>query len=258
MVGPIKLLNVDLSAITRSADTVIGIGEPLKEVVHLEFQSTAAAWKHADLLVYNALIYAEYHVPVHSVVLLLRPEAAHENMTGRVTYAPRPEHGRMDFGYHVVRLWEIDAERLVASELGVTPLAICGRFPPGTALEDGVTLFARRIVERASKEASAERAGKLITKAMLLSGLRVQRNVALKIFRGIPMMRESDTYLMILEEGEEKARREDILDFGEERLGPCAEAVRTALSAISDLARLKRMVRRAAKADSWEEIIETP
>lgn len=71
------------------------------------------------------------------------------------------------------------------------------------------------------------------------------------------MMHESDTYLMILEEGEEKARREDILDVGEERFGPCDEAVRTALAGISDLARLKRMVRRAVKAASWQEIVET-
>lgn len=72
------------------------------------------------------------------------------------------------------------------------------------------------------------------------------------------MMHESDTYLMILEEGEEKARREVVLEVGEERLGLCDEAVRNALAGISDLARLKRMVRRAAKAASWQEIVETP
>lgn len=73
------------------------------------------------------------------------------------------------------------------------------------------------------------------------------------------MMQESDTYLMmILEEGEEKARREDILDFGEERIGPCDDSVRSALAGIGDLARLKRMVRRAAKAASWQETLETP
>jgi hypothetical protein len=34
--------------------------------------------------------------------------------------------------------------------------------------------------------------------------------------------------------------------------------VRKALASVSDLARLKRMVRRAVKASSWQEIIETP
>src|SRR5437867_7712653 len=71
---PVKLLNVDLSTVTTSADLILGLGEPLVEIVHIDFQSSAAAWKHADLLAYNALVFAHYHVPVHTIILLLRPE----------------------------------------------------------------------------------------------------------------------------------------------------------------------------------------
>jgi hypothetical protein len=71
-------------------------------------------------------------------------------------------------------------------------------------------------------------------------------------------MDESDTYLMILDEGQVKATRENILVFGEERLGPCDEAVRSQLANVTDLDRLKRMIRRAAKAASWQEILDTP
>ena len=60
--GPLKLLNVDLSTVTTAADLLIGLGEPLEEIIHLDFQSSAAAWKHADVLVYNALAFAHYHV----------------------------------------------------------------------------------------------------------------------------------------------------------------------------------------------------
>ena len=49
--GPVKLLNVDLSTVTTAADLILGLGEPLAEVVQIDFQSSAAAWKHADLLV---------------------------------------------------------------------------------------------------------------------------------------------------------------------------------------------------------------
>jgi len=84
----------------------------------LDFQSSAAAWKHADLMVYNALVFAHYHVPVHSIVLLLRPEAAHSNMNGVIDYAPRPGRGSMNFAYEVVRLWERPAEDLLAADLG--------------------------------------------------------------------------------------------------------------------------------------------
>lgn len=71
-------------------------------------------------------------------------------------------------------------------------------------------------------------------------------------------MQESDTYLAILDEGQVKATREIILIVGEELLGTPSESIKAQLSNITDLARLKRMVRRAAKAASWQEILETP
>lgn len=46
--------------------------------------------------------------------------------------------------------------------------------------------------------------GFLLTDALLLMGLRVGRDVAMKIFRGVRAMQDSDTYLMILDEGQEK------------------------------------------------------
>jgi hypothetical protein len=71
-------------------------------------------------------------------------------------------------------------------------------------------------------------------------------------------MQESDTYLMILDEGREKATRENILLFGEERFGPADESIKAQLGLVTDLDRLKRMVRRAAKAANWQEILDTP
>lgn len=61
---PVNVLNVDLSTVTLASDLVLGLGEPLEEIIHLEFQSSAAAWKHADLMAYNAILYARHHVPV--------------------------------------------------------------------------------------------------------------------------------------------------------------------------------------------------
>jgi hypothetical protein len=76
------------------------------------------------------------------------------------------------------------------------------------------------------------------------------------------MLEESDTYLMILEQGEErgekKTRRVDILLVGEARLGPADEAVREKLSNVTDLERLKRMLLATATAANWQEIVDTP
>jgi hypothetical protein len=71
-------------------------------------------------------------------------------------------------------------------------------------------------------------------------------------------MEESDTYLMILEEGEMKGARWVILTQGEDRLGSPDESVKAALQNITDLDRLMRMARRTPKAASWQEILDTP
>jgi predicted transposase YdaD len=168
----------------------------------------------------------------------------------------------MLFEYEVVRLWERPAERLLEGDVALAPLAVLGRLPEGTAVEDGVAAVAQRLVGRLVRETQPERAAKLLTTALLLSGLRVSRNVALRIFRGVHMLEESDTYLMILEQGEERgeqrATRRDILLVGEERLGAANEAVREQLTNITDPERLIRMLRRAVKADTWQEIVNTP
>lgn len=72
------------------------------------------------------------------------------------------------------------------------------------------------------------------------------------------MLEESDTYLMILEQGEERARREAILMFGEERFGAADESVRDKIANVDDAERLKRMLRKAATATNWQEILDTP
>ena len=71
-------------------------------------------------------------------------------------------------------------------------------------------------------------------------------------------MEESDTYLMILEQGQEKGIREMILMQGEDRFGPAGEAVKARLNNITDLNRLKRLARRTPNAASWQEILDTP
>ena len=108
------------------------------------------------------------------------------------------------------------------------------------------------------REAPPERVKKLLTDALLLMGLRARRDVAARIFQGVRAMRESDTYLMILEEGWAEAAREETLIVGEEKLGPPEESVKNQVNNVTDLEGLKRMIRRAVKAATWQEILDTP
>lgn len=49
-----------------------------------------------------------------------------------------------------------------------------------TALEDGLAAVVQKLVDRLTHEAQYEQSIKLLTTALLLSGLRVERNVALR------------------------------------------------------------------------------
>jgi hypothetical protein len=257
----LSLLNVDLSTVTTAADLVIGLGDPLAEIVHFDFQASAAAWKHGDILAYQALLFREFYVPVHSIVVLLLPQAAHANLNGAINFAPRPGRGKMDFGYEVVRLWERPAADLLAGALGTAPLAMLGALPADVPLVDGLKQVAERLIERLNREVPPERARKLLTSAFVLTGLRVGRQVARNIFRGVRAMQESVTYLAILDEGREAELKASILLFGEQRFGPPGETVTARLKAITeDLERLRCLQGRIAKgtATNWDDLLDTP
>lgn len=70
-------------------------------------------------------------------------------------------------------------------------------------------------------------------------------------------MEESDTYLMILEEGMVKQAKRDILIVGEKRLGAADGLVEARLEGITDLKLLDRMFHRTWDAVSWKEILDT-
>jgi hypothetical protein len=256
--GALRLLNVDLSTVTTATDLIVGVGDPLAEVVHFDFQSSAAAWKHLDVFVYNALIHMQYRVPVHSIVLLLRPQAAHSNLNGTVSYTSRAGRGSMNFTYQVERLWERPAELFVSGALGTAPLAVLGALPEGVPLPDALTAVAQRLVERIDREAAPDRGRKLLTTAFVLAGLRVRRDVARQIFRGVRGMKESDTYMAIIDEGREEEARSVILRQGRMRFGAPDEAITTRLTAITDLDRLHRIEERMFAATSWQDLLDAP
>jgi predicted transposase YdaD len=253
--GPVRLLNVDLSAVTTAADLVYGIGDPLQEILHVDSQAGPDADLPCNVLVYNALLYRRYRVPVHSVVLLLRPQAQHPNLNGSVRYAARPGPGHMDFGYEIVRLWERPVESLLAGSLGLLPLAPLCRLPENVPLEEGLGSVIRRVVERLQQEAPAEQVKRLFLATYLLTGLRVPRARADAIFQGVAIMRESDTYQAILDEGRLEDAKTVLLLQGNKRFGPPSDAVKAALDAIEDVGRVHQLLVQLLDATDWQQLL---
>jgi hypothetical protein len=197
-------------------------------------------------------------VPVHTIVLLLRPEARHRNLTGKLAYAARPNRGGTTFTYEVVPLWERPADRFLSGPLGIVPLAVLARLPKDVPLEQGLAGVVARLCERLLREAPSEKFAKLLTSAYVLTGLRLPRERAWTLFRGVQGMHESDTYQAILDEGRLDEKQKTVLRLGQRKLGPPPDSVVTVVKGIADLERLDRLQERLFDVATWQELLKVP
>ena len=71
-------------------------------------------------------------------------------------------------------------------------------------------------------------------------------------------MRDSDTYLYILDEGRMDEVKKLILKLGPKWMGAPGESARAALDGITDLERLERMAGRLGDVQRWEDLLAVP
>ena len=107
----------------------------------------------------------------------------------------------MDFRYEVIRIWKIPAKRLLRCGPGVLPLSVLGALPPGVSTEDGVAEVVAQLCRRVERAYDREVANHLITSTLILSGLRLDRELAVNMFRRYRAVEDSTTYQYIIEQG---------------------------------------------------------
>jgi hypothetical protein len=162
---PAGVLNVDLSTVSAATDLAVGFGEPVERIADLNFQAGRDTDLPRRLWLYNALLHHRYRVPVHSIVLLLRPAADGPELTGRLSFQAFPRRGRSDFRFEVVRLWQQPVRRLLRARPGALPLAVLGQLPTGVPPEDGLTDVVRRIERRLRSQVPQAEAARTLTAA---------------------------------------------------------------------------------------------
>jgi hypothetical protein len=253
----VRALNVDLSVISAATDAVLGHGDPLRSIVDLNFQSGPDANLAGRICLYNSSLYYRFGVPVHSVVILLRPAADHPNITGRLVYAGQPRRGKLDFRYEVFRIWEMPAKQLLRRGPGVLPLSVLGALPPGMSEEEGIADVVARLCRRVERSFDHETASHILTSTFVLSGLRLDRERALNLFRRIRAVEESTTYQYILEQGGMKEAQRILLEQGASKFGAPTKKVKETIRGLEDLPRLRRMTLRLLAAASWKDVLET-
>jgi hypothetical protein len=193
-----------------------------------------------------------HDLPVHSVGILLRPQADSPRLTGRLVWHLPGAPPHAVFHYQTLRVWQVPVEQLLAGGMGTLPLA------PLSALgEMELPTVIHRMHERLER-GRARRAADVWATTYVLLGLRFAPHVARMLLREVLSMKESSTYQAIVAEASADEARQFLLRLGRKRLGPPSETVANAVRAIADVKRLERIGERLLDVKSWEELLGLP
>jgi hypothetical protein len=148
----------------------------------------------------------------------------------------------MDFRFEVFRIWKMPAQRLLRSGPAILPLSVLGALPPGVSTVDGVSDVVAQLWRRVERNYAPDVADYLFTSTFVLSGLRLDREIAVKLFRRYHAVEDSTTYQYIIEQDGIKEVRKLLLRKGTNKLGAPSDKVKAAIQGLEDLPRLERML----------------
>lgn len=253
----VQVIDADLASVTAAADKVLRVSGPPPWLGHVEAQASYEEDMAERFHSYSVLLRRRHRLPVHTVVVLLRPEADGQAMSGELRYYRTDGACYEWFSYQVVRVWETSVESLLTGGLGTLPLAAVER----ARLPEVI----RRMDARITEEVSAGEAKTFWMSTSLLMGLRYPFDFIGTLLQGVKNMdlRESSTYQAILAEGEAigeakgeaKGEANALLRLGGRRFGTPSATVRAAITTMIDVSRLNRLIDRLLEVESWDELL---
>jgi predicted transposase YdaD len=213
---------------------------------------------------YSTLLEYRHQLPVRSVVVLLTKQAQLAVINGVYQRGFPGEAPYDTFGYQILKVWELQPERLLGGGLGTLPLA-----PICAVTEEQLPGIIEQMKARLDP-ARVPKAKDLWTSAYILMGLRYERELINRLLQGVVEMEESVTYQAIIEkgiekgiaQGKEEGKREEargmLLLLGEDQIGPASSEVTATIQGINDLERLHQLALRVGQVSSWEELLRSP
>lgn len=260
--GPVSVVDSEITTLTASADKVLRVDAPTPYLVDLEPHSYHDAELARKLWYRQVALDYRHHLPVLTVLILLRKEADSPGLTGM--YERQLPDGWLTnrYNYRVVRMWQESPEPYLVGGVNLVPLA-----PLTRVAEADLPDLVRRMAERINPEPEP-RADMLWMASLLLMGFRYDEKLATQLVKGVwKNMRESTTYQAILKEGHDMGRNEGriaearrmLLMLGGKRFGDPNEATRAAVDAIQNVERLERMTLRVydANVSDWDSLLAT-
>jgi predicted transposase YdaD len=261
---PVEVIDADIATVSGAADKVLRVRSDPQWLLHLEFHTGHDGAELPALLhARNVLLATRHHLPVQSVVVILRREADSPRLDGLFTRTlPHQTEPYNPFRYEVRRVWQMDPEAILSGGVGLLPLA-----PISNVTESQLPGIIQRMEQRfATRRVRGKSREALWGATYILLGLRYSGAVAQQLLRGVLGMKESVTYQAILQEGraEGEARgrvqeaREILVELGTPRLGVPDAATRAVIESIADLARLRELRHQVQSASSWADLLQIP
>jgi len=175
---PVEPIRADFVTFIRAADVLL----------HIEFHldPTSDPPLSFRMLEYWVRLFRRYRTPARQVVLLLKSTPAAREMPSTFTA------GMTHHGFHVLRLWEVEATELLDDE-ALLPLAVLGKADSDEAL-------LRETAARVEQMTDASQRANVSACVQVLAGLRFDRELIRALFRE-EAMRESVIYQEIIERG---------------------------------------------------------
>lgn len=249
---PVSALNVDLSTISAATDVALGFGQPVGEIVDLNFQSGPDSTVAARLHVYNAVLHLKFGVPVRSVLVLLRAKADHRTLTGKLSYVSGGK--RVAFEYDVIRLWRESAALFLHGGIGLLPLATLCKMPGEQSGEQSLEGVVREIEARLSDLPDHAQAVRLMSAAYTLAASRFSRETLAQAFGGVTIMHKPSV-LDEIEEIEIRTSHKMLLRQGRQKFGEPDRKTEAALHRIKEIPRLERMADAILTLNSWKDLL---
>ncbi|MFM9960843.1 MAG: Rpn family recombination-promoting nuclease/putative transposase [Planctomycetaceae bacterium] len=262
--GPVTIIDSDISTITGAADKVIRVDEPDPWLAHVEFMSGYERKLGLRLVRYSVLVEYRHDLPVHTIVILLRPSSDGSDITGH--YQRKLPNGTLydDFQYQVIRVWQEPLDTFLAGGIATLPLAPLADVPV-EQIDNVVQVMEQRMEQ---DKLDAVSTNLLWTATYIMMGMRYPEEVTNQLLAKVSNMRESTTYQAILAEGEARGRTEGrvegrveevqtlLLKLGTHRFGPAPGNIRVAIEALSDLERLESLSVKVLDVRSWDDLLD--
>jgi predicted transposase YdaD len=200
-------------------------------------------------------------------LVLLRPKATASDLTGQLDINGANGVPYLTFRYTVVRVWLESFSSLLAAGPGLTPLALL----TNEAATDLPNAFGQFLDQLKADKLTDNVIRSLLGSTFVLCGLRYTETQIKNLYRNLSMtLEDSTTYQLIFNKGikqgeilgevrgEARGEQTAILLAGSQRFGAATPAIEATVRAITDRARLERILVRVFTATDWNDLLATP